>query len=529
MIILVRTYRFKLMAYSAVLMAFLIGILSYTYFYARSMILNEANLRLTNTTQLLKDNLEMEENELLHYAEIVRDDLRIQEYMFMVVKVGVDSEPLESLYDRHFGWFPVSRQLIVSLTGRILLGSQHGDLAMAVMAHLQESKDDVFYLTNPNGMDIVTWSPVSYQGSNLGFVAMVRTIDNVWLDQHKLLSGGNLIIEHNGVVQLSSIPELQGKSFRPHADGKFHLDGKSYNVNPISTHYQQPQIPRIWYGVAETELLEKLSQHSRLILGLAIAGCLGILGVGTIIIRNFSRPLGELIEIARSVAEGHLPILKTSAPQNEIDLLSNQFAKMLHSLREKQAEVEIVHKELQASAITDSLTNLHNRRYLQEAFPRILGQAQREGMSLTGILLDIDHFKLINDKYGHLGGDECLVHFAKLLRENCRANDFVFRIGGEEFLLLTLNETRDGGRQLGEKIRAALERQPARCKSQIIPMTTSVGISLAVGHQPPDQALRQLLMNADQALYQAKASGRNQVRVQLAAEPGTKTITEIAS
>jgi len=494
-------------------MIFLISILSYSYYYTKSLILGESYLRLANTSQLLKDNLAGEEREMLHYAEIVRDDLRIQEYMFMVVKVGNDSEPLINLYKRHFGWLQVNDVLIVSNSGKILLGEKNNELALAVMGKLQEDVEDVFYLPQPDGVDMVSWSPIFYQNIRLGFVAMSKTIDATWLANHNLASGGALIIEHNGVVQLSNRPELKGKTFRPDSSGHINIGGVNYHVNPISFNVNQPLVPRLWYGMSENELLEKLGQHSQFVLGLGVIATLVILWVGIVIMRNFSRPLNELREIAKSVANGNLPILKTSNPRNEIDQLSNQFAKMLQALREKQREVDIVHKELQESAITDTLTGLHNRRYLQDSFTRILAQSRREDVYLISLLMDIDHFKMINDQHGHLGGDECLIHFAKVLQESCRATDYLFRIGGEEFLLLSLNETLEGGKQLGEKVRLAVDRAPVRYKNQIIPMTTSVGISHASLEVAPEDALRQLLMESDKALYEAKATGRNRVVV----------------
>ena len=260
-------------------------------------------------------------------------------------------------------------------------------------------------------------------------------------------------------------------------------------------------------------MLLKLERHSRLVLTFTIAGSLAILWVGLAIIRNFNKPLTQLMHMTRKVAEGELPRMTKSVPQNEIDMLANQFAEMLQALRENQQEIERVHKELEESAITDALTRLHNRRYLQEVFPRALSQAKRESLYLTGILLDIDHFKQINDKYGHLGGDECLMQFSRLLRDTCRATDYIFRIGGEEFLILSINENKEGGQLLAEKIREMIEHHPVSLNGTTIPMTTSAGVSHAEFSIPAQDALSHLLLHADKALYQAKVSGRNQVMV----------------
>ncbi|MEJ2181280.1 MAG: hypothetical protein P8Y28_12815, partial [Gammaproteobacteria bacterium] len=127
-------------------MAFLTATLGYTYIYSRNVILEEAENSVTNTALLLNGNIEMEESELLHYAEIVRDDLRIKEYVFMVVKVGTDNEALKSLYQRHYGWLPVKRRIILGNNGRILLGNEHQDLARSLVNHLEVSNKPIFYI-----------------------------------------------------------------------------------------------------------------------------------------------------------------------------------------------------------------------------------------------------------------------------------------------------------------------------------------------------------------------------------------------
>ena len=93
-----KTYQYRLTLYTSLLLVFLISILSYTYYSSRSILLDESGLRVKATTQLMREYLDLEEQELLHYAEIVADDVRVQEYTFMVVKVGTDTEPLQEVY-----------------------------------------------------------------------------------------------------------------------------------------------------------------------------------------------------------------------------------------------------------------------------------------------------------------------------------------------------------------------------------------------------------------------------------------------
>lgn len=506
------TYRFRLIAYTILLVAFLAATLMYTYVYSHNVILEEAENSVTNTSYLLNGNLEMEEKELLHYAEIVRDDLRIKEYVFMVVKVGTDNEALKSLYKRHYGWLPVKRRIILGNNGRILLGNEHQNLARSLASHLKNSNENIFYIQDGKSLEMVTWAPVSYQGSRLGVVALTHIIDNEWLRKHQQYSGGYLFIESNGQILQSSLPGAEGQNFSI-VDSDLQVNGEFYQIRPIQLSGTNEAIPKLWYGVSMRDLLGKLEQHSRIMLTLTLAGAFAILWMGLIIVRNFNRPLSELIHITRAVANGKLPVMNKTHEKNEIGLLSSQFAEMLQALREKQEEIDRIHQELEESAITDSLTKLNNRRYLQEIFPRLVAQAQRDHLFLSAILLDLDHFKQINDKHGHLAGDQCLTHLSQLLKETSRANDYAFRIGGEEFLILTINDAQEGSRLLAEKIRSTLEQNPTSFKDTIIPVTTSIGVSHADTSLPPDEALANLLYNADKALYEAKSKGRNQVRM----------------
>jgi len=267
----------------------------------------------------------------------------------------------------------------------------------------------------------------------------------------------------------------------------------------------------LWHGISEQEVLRQLKQHSQIILALAILGSLATLTVGLMIARDFNRPLNQLIEITRAVTRGTLPMMGRAVETNEIDTLSNRFSEMLQSLREKQEEIDRVHKRLEESAITDSLTGLHNRRYLKQIFPQLFAQAQRKTYCLSGLMLDLDYFKRINDQYGHLVGDQCLAHMGEVLKESCRASDYIFRMGGEEFLILSLSDTTQGGKILAEKIRDTLEKNPVTYKQALISMTTSIGIGFTENQLDAEAALTTLLFHTDKALYAAKNNGRNQV------------------
>ncbi|HEC20112.1 MAG TPA: sensor domain-containing diguanylate cyclase [Gammaproteobacteria bacterium] len=504
------TYRARLIFYTSLLTLFLLATLAYTYVYSRNAILEQAENNITNTARLLTGNIEMEENELLHYAEVIRDDPRIQEYMFMVTKVGAEQNALRRLFERNFGWLPIERFVFVDLNGQAQLDTQNADLANAVQEHLKYSENEIFYTQGSQGLELVAWAPIAYQGTPLGTVAVTHILNSGWLSQHQNYSGGHLFIEKNNVVQLSTLPQSEGKTFLPR-DNTLVIDDDIYQVRAIPLSGEGMSSPHLWHGLSEQEMLNQLTRHSQLILALAILGGLAVLTMGLMIARNFNRPLSQLMHITKAVTQGALPTMGRAAETNEINTLANRFSEMLQSLREKQEEIDRVHKRLEESAITDSLTGLHNRRYLKQIFPKLFAQAQRELHCLSGLMLDLDYFKRINDRHGHLAGDLCLAHMGQILKESCRASDYVFRMGGEEFLILSMSDSTLGGELLAEKIRSALRKNPVTYKQTRICMTTSIGVSVADNNLDAEAALTNLLFQADKALYAAKNKGRNRV------------------
>lgn len=163
---------------------------------------------------------------------------------------------------------------------------------------------------------------------------------------------------------------------------------------------------------------------------------------------------------------------------------------------------------LEKMATTDSLTGLANRRAFELLVPQAIGEARRSSAPLLALLIDIDRFKEINDRHGHLAGDGVLREVAGLIRSLLRKSDIVCRWGGEEFLVVAKVADDSGGRLLAEKIRSAIEAGVFRHGKIAIPVTVSIGIAAHVENDTPDG----LIARADSALYEAKAQGRNLVR-----------------
>ncbi len=160
---------------------------------------------------------------------------------------------------------------------------------------------------------------------------------------------------------------------------------------------------------------------------------------------------------------------------------------------------------LETLSITDQLTGLNNRRYFDERFEVELGIAHRYKKHLSLVLIDIDHFKSINDSCGHLVGDQILKEFSRLLRANIRATDLLARWGGEEFILLLPETTAENARVLAEKICAAVSEHSFLGMDQV---TASFGVT-EMNHTKDSTV--EAIRRADDALYQAKEEGRNRV------------------
>lgn len=202
-------------------------------------------------------------------------------------------------------------------------------------------------------------------------------------------------------------------------------------------------------------------------------------------------------------------------PLNDGDMLSfgdNSRMKFSYSL-EKDAEhqMDVYHR-----ATRDTLTNAFNRRRFEEVLTRELAFVER-GQGLEGlglIVFDVDHFKKINDSFGHLGGDQVLKDIGRKIPELIRKEDIFARIGGEEFSVLTRSEGLEGLKNLGERIRKAFEESFSIFDNKEIRFTVSIGISYLTPKQGTISK-ENFFKLSDEALYEAKSKGRNRVSLKL--------------
>jgi diguanylate cyclase len=218
----------------------------------------------------------------------------------------------------------------------------------------------------------------------------------------------------------------------------------------------------------------------------------------------------------KGVLENHLEGLLGTMDrhQKQRDEREQEVATRLHSLAERVAHMEQEAQgyrehleEQRQKALIDPLTGLPNRAAWSERLDHEIGQWQQHGNTLLLAMLDLDHFKSINDNYGHLAGDKVLKIIANVLRKRLRGTDFIARFGGEEFVLLMPGTVPAVGAKLLETLRAAIEACPFHFKGERVTITISMGLTALKPGEHSDMALKR----ADQALYRAKNAGRNRV------------------
>jgi diguanylate cyclase (GGDEF)-like protein len=173
-------------------------------------------------------------------------------------------------------------------------------------------------------------------------------------------------------------------------------------------------------------------------------------------------------------------------------------------------------QRLTDQATTDSLTGLPNRLKLAEVFERERAHAQRNGTPLSLVFVDIDHFKQINDRFGHEVGDRALVHFATVLAQRLRVTDLFCRLGGEEFAVLLPGSKATQAREIAESLRERLAAQPLAVDETTLHMTLSAGVAC---FGVDGQSLDELMLAADRRTYAAKRAGRNRVITREDVEP----------
>lgn len=168
------------------------------------------------------------------------------------------------------------------------------------------------------------------------------------------------------------------------------------------------------------------------------------------------------------------------------------------------------HEEIYRLTITDGLTNINNHRFLIDFLDRELARSIRHERPLSVLMLDLDHFKQVNDKHGHLCGDNALREFSHRLKSFVRREDLFARYGGEEFAMVLVETNANEALAAAERVRAAVSNQPFRNDGIVLNLTVSIGVSTTIGDEG-ELMPAEILKRADVHLYKAKKAGRNRV------------------
>jgi two-component system, cell cycle response regulator len=187
------------------------------------------------------------------------------------------------------------------------------------------------------------------------------------------------------------------------------------------------------------------------------------------------------------------------------------------SLRDANSQVEQL-------SVTDPLLGIYNRRYLREHLPEEASRARRYGTSLSVVMVDLDHFKNINDTYGHEAGDAVLQHCATAARSSLRSSDWMARYGGEEFVIVLPETHIQGAYAVAERIRRQCAETPISIPTGQISITASFGAASLEGIVNGEESTDTILREADKALYESKRNGRNMVTCQRTSFPVARAL-----
>jgi diguanylate cyclase (GGDEF)-like protein len=226
----------------------------------------------------------------------------------------------------------------------------------------------------------------------------------------------------------------------------------------------------------------------------------------------FLRRLRALLGVTSHIRAGDLTArLRFPASEEELSQLGHALDDMAQALQKRDADLRQALRELGEQVITDPLTRLNNRRYLWDFLGRDLIRARRAVLPVAAILFDIDYFKRFNDTWGHESGDLVLKSVADVIRQNVRGSDIACRYGGEEFIIVLPEATRNVAVERAETLRRDVEKMELLLGDRKLDrVTASFGVALYPTHADNAEAL---VRAADDALYRAKGNGRNRVEV----------------
>lgn len=293
----------------------------------------------------------------------------------------------------------------------------------------------------------------------------------------------------------------------------------STQVVPTAARRSRPIVGYLRFGSDITGTTHQLKQVASRMSQIGMGLMLLAIPVSLLVTRHVVRPLNKLTDTARAIASGSVDARAEIMSNDEIGELARSFNTMADRITESRLEllelnaaleqrVQQRTRELEELAARDPLTNLYNRRHFGEVIAREFATAERYDADLTCLMFDLDHFKEINDLYGHRAGDEIITLFAQALHAELRESDVPARFGGDEFIVLLPRTSSSSAALLVERI---CDRFQETVHAKLPEVPTSVSIGVASLRTTRATSAEALIHEADLALYAAKEGGRNRL------------------
>ncbi|MFZ3171395.1 MAG: diguanylate cyclase [Carboxydocellales bacterium] len=331
-------------------------------------------------------------------------------------------------------------------------------------------------------------------------------------------------IKHTAVLNLA----LRTVGVRQAITGKI-ITGEfnNYMGSPVLGAYRW--LPdRQWVLVAEIhreQVMAAVQEYEKsAVLASAAVIFLGFIPIGVVFAFSITGPITKLRKMVNVISQGNWHQRVQVESFQEIAALAETFNQMADKIEKSEAEIQVKQLELleknrllEKLATTDPLTHVYNRRFILERLPNEMAQASRYGEQLSTIMLDLDHFKRVNDTYGHSIGDQALLEVVEAINLTIRKADIMGRWGGEEFIIICPNTGKAAAVALAERIRQRVEEVDfVTNEGAQIPLTVSIGVAEYYPKNSKSYLSSDDMINrADKALYQAKNSGRNKVVVDM--------------
>ncbi|MGG7055037.1 sensor domain-containing diguanylate cyclase [Nitrosomonas sp. ANs5] len=368
---------------------------------------------------------------------------------------------------------------------------------------------------------------LSYDNVLVGAFAVTLDLGSLrsqLLDAKKFSRGEIFLLDYEGKVLLSSIPgadheaaldSQQLDELQIRAKDSMTYDGLAYSRS-IGLLYMSEKIPVAVlverdYGdihAAWTKLRDRFLEFVGILIVIITA-------VALYMGHTIVTPLKRLIDAVKGIVEGNFETRLQVRQKDEVGQLTIMFNQMTDALRRKHAEIMVANQVMQQKnqllqklSVTDSLTGLYNRSKLDAILTEQLARYQRNQRIFCLLMIDVDHFKRINDDLGHIMGDKILIAVATVLLKSIRTIDHAARYGGDEFVVVLTETHADAAVKTAERIRSQVGKICLAFKEHPIKITLSIGIAQC---QPEDVTPSDLIARVDAALYEAKKAGRDRI------------------